>query len=95
MYSESLIFRISFTNTHSFLIMSGFVSCMSLKNSDLLSPCLYQGASEISLTLRIKFGTSEECVILVFNCDSVRLVKTKNANSISSGNIMMTAYFNA
>ena len=37
-YSESVILRISFTNVHSFLINCGFVSCMSLKNSGLLSP---------------------------------------------------------
>ena len=50
---------------------------------------------EICFTLRIKFGANEECVILVFSYDSVRLVKIENANSISFVNIMMTAYFNA
>ena len=90
MYSESLIFKISLMYTHVFLIMSGFVSFISRKNSSLLSVPRRQEV----LTKCIKFWTDEEYVKFIFHVHAIRVIITKREHSINSVNVVMIAYFN-
>ena len=88
MYSEFLIFKISLMYTHVFLIMSGFASFKSLKNSTITLPVPRR--QEV-LIKYLSVWTDEEYMKFIFQ---VHVIITRSADSNSSVNVVMTTYFN-